>query len=308
MNNPTIRNGFQAARASMMDLLGSYFRDASITISRLNPIARKHESICSIGYDQDVLEFLNSSFIDHDEHMMFMRSSNLTYLDWNSLPERYHGAHSAKKYFIAHGYHDGATQRLFTAQRQYTGVLHINTKTADSISKDAQRLIFHSAPLLASITDWWLDIISTGQETADDDFLFVIVDQQILCQRGEPATILGTRTIEKVLLASSENRVPDQFYMEDCHGKTWLMKAIRKQRELVLYARPAAIPLSITPRELDIAGWLAGGFQSKEIARGLNISERTVSHHIENLLRKLGLHNRSSAAVFCYQKGILTLR
>ncbi|WP_324778415.1 hypothetical protein, partial [Ralstonia pickettii] len=72
-------------------------------------------------------------------------------------------------------------------------------------SKDAQRLIFHSAPLLASITDWWLDIISTGQETADDDFLFVIVDQQILCQRGEPATILGTRTIEKVLLASSEN-------------------------------------------------------------------------------------------------------
>lgn len=292
----------------MMDLLGSYFRDASITISRLNPIARKHESICSIGYDQDVLEFLNSSFIDHDEHMMFMRSSNLTYLDWNSLPERYRGAHGAKKYFIANGYHDGATQRLFTADRQYTGVLHINTKTADSISKDAQRLISHSAPLLASITDWWLDISSPEQETADEDFLFVIVDQQILGDRGEPATILGTRTIEKILLASSENRVPDQFYLEDCHGKTWSMKTTRKHRELVLYARPSAIPLTITPRELDIASWLAGGFQSKEIARGLKISERTVSHHIENLLRKLDLHNRSSAAVFCYQKGILTLR
>ncbi|WP_201598348.1 LuxR C-terminal-related transcriptional regulator [Psychrobacter fulvigenes] len=38
------------------------------------------------------------------------------------------------------------------------------------------------------------------------------------------------------------------------------------------------------------------------------MSERTVAHHVESLLLKLGLHNRVSAAIFCYRNGILTLR
>lgn len=314
----------------MIDLLGSYFQDASITFSRFNPLTCKHESVCSSGYDQRMLDFLNGTFINQDEHMVFLRSSKLTYLEWNSLPARadpagwqggkltylegdplpepYHETPAAKKYFIPRGYQGGATQLLFSSDCQYTGALHINTKSPDSINQEGRRLISHSAPVLASITNWWTEIGLPEHEDEHEGFLFVFSGQDVFCNRGEPDFILGKNTKNKIMKSIIENRIPIHFYIEDSHGKIWAMKSTKKGREFLLYAQPSTIPFAITPRELDVASWLVSGLQSKEIARALRISDRTVSHHIENLLRKLCMHSRSSAAIFCYQQGIVTLR
>lgn len=308
MNTPAVRKGFQTIRASMIDLLGSCFEDASIAISMFNPISREHESVGASGYDQSMLDFLNGTFINYDEDMVFLRSSNLTCLEWNSTARPYRDTLFAKEYFIPKGYHGGITQLLFSEERQYTGALHINIKTTDSVSREAQRLISNSAPILASVTDWWHEIVSLECEATPESFLFVVINKKVFCNREDPVRVLGVRTVEKILRADSESRIPHQFYIEDCHGKRWSMKAMRKNGELLLFAHPGVLPFSITPRELDIASWLVGGLQTKEIAQALQISERTVAHHVESLLLKLGLHNRVSAAIFCYRNGILTLR
>jgi DNA-binding CsgD family transcriptional regulator len=67
-------------------------------------------------------------------------------------------------------------------------------------------------------------------------------------------------------------------------------------------ARNAAAgrPLSayeLTPREMEIACWVAAGKSNPEIAILLNLSPRTVEKHMENILRKLGVENRTTAAV-----------
>ncbi|MDR7159010.1 AAA family ATPase [Arthrobacter sp. BE255] len=60
--------------------------------------------------------------------------------------------------------------------------------------------------------------------------------------------------------------------------------------------RPAAVLPGLTPRELDILDHVVAGRTYGEIARALVISEKTVSSHISNLLRKTGAANRLDLA------------
>ena len=55
---------------------------------------------------------------------------------------------------------------------------------------------------------------------------------------------------------------------------------------------------SLTNRELDILKHLSLGMYNKEIALKLDISERTVKNHISNIFKKIGVSDRTQAAVF----------
>jgi DNA-binding CsgD family transcriptional regulator len=60
--------------------------------------------------------------------------------------------------------------------------------------------------------------------------------------------------------------------------------------------RPKAVLRGLTRRELDILDHVVAGRTYGEIARALVISEKTVSSHISNLLRKTGAANRRDLA------------
>lgn len=57
------------------------------------------------------------------------------------------------------------------------------------------------------------------------------------------------------------------------------------------FAAPPAAPPLLTPRETQMLQRLAAGQGHAEIAQALYISEKTVSSHKINLMRKLNLHN-----------------
>jgi DNA-binding NarL/FixJ family response regulator len=54
----------------------------------------------------------------------------------------------------------------------------------------------------------------------------------------------------------------------------------------------------LTKREQQIVDGVARGLRNKEIARQLNISEKTVKSHLNNIFQKLGLEGRVALAVF----------
>ncbi|RPI31435.1 MAG: DNA-binding response regulator, partial [Chloroflexota bacterium] len=61
----------------------------------------------------------------------------------------------------------------------------------------------------------------------------------------------------------------------------------------------------LTSRELDVLRQIAAGKPNREIAEALVISEKTVKSHITNILNKLHLEDRTQAAVYAWQEGII---
>ena len=64
---------------------------------------------------------------------------------------------------------------------------------------------------------------------------------------------------------------------------------------------------SLTERETDVLRLIVGGNSNKEIASALFISEATVKTHINSLLGKLGVSDRTQAATTALQRGIVHL-
>lgn len=64
---------------------------------------------------------------------------------------------------------------------------------------------------------------------------------------------------------------------------------------------------SLTKRELEVLAQVANGMFNKEIANALNISERTVKNHLSNIFKKIGVSDRTQAAVFAIKNDIIRL-
>ncbi|MEJ5221694.1 MAG: helix-turn-helix transcriptional regulator [Tepidiforma sp.] len=54
----------------------------------------------------------------------------------------------------------------------------------------------------------------------------------------------------------------------------------------------------LSPREREVAGLVARGMTNAEIARSLGLSASTVKHYVESAMRKAGVTNRVSLAIW----------
>ncbi len=61
----------------------------------------------------------------------------------------------------------------------------------------------------------------------------------------------------------------------------------------------------LTERELDVLKLIASGLSNSQISEKLVISEYTVKGHVSNILSKLHLADRTQAAVYAWQQGIV---
>lgn len=64
----------------------------------------------------------------------------------------------------------------------------------------------------------------------------------------------------------------------------------------------------LSNRELEILRLIANGHNNSEIAGRLVISEKTVKGHVSNILTKLHMLDRTQAAAFAWQQGLMTRR
>lgn len=67
----------------------------------------------------------------------------------------------------------------------------------------------------------------------------------------------------------------------------------------------AALVEPLSDRELEILELIATGASNKEIARKLYITEGTVKNHVTNILGKLGVRDRTQAAIKAKDMGII---
>jgi two-component system NarL family response regulator len=65
---------------------------------------------------------------------------------------------------------------------------------------------------------------------------------------------------------------------------------------------------SLTAREIEVLQLVAQGLRNRDIGLALFISEETVQGHMKHILSKLGVGDRTRAAVIAAKRGIIRLR
>ena len=65
--------------------------------------------------------------------------------------------------------------------------------------------------------------------------------------------------------------------------------------------------VALTPREVEVLGFVARGLANKEIADALSISEGTVKSHVNKIMQKLGALSRTDAAMVGLRKGLIRI-
>ena len=95
----------------------------------------------------------------------------------------------------------------------------------------------------------------------------------------------------------------------DQEVSTRLLMQLRKQAPR--NERPQKVESSrgtLTPREIEVLGLIARGYTNQKIAHALGISVSTVKKHLRGVVSKLGVSDRTQAAVRAVELGVLTER
>ncbi|WP_449061032.1 response regulator [Planomonospora algeriensis] len=92
------------------------------------------------------------------------------------------------------------------------------------------------------------------------------------------------------------------------HGGQVLLAPEAAEAMLAGTALPPAAPAGpvtpLTDREREVLALIASGRSNREIARKLAVSEKTVKTHVSNVLMKLGVQDRTQAALYAVRHGL----
>ncbi len=87
---------------------------------------------------------------------------------------------------------------------------------------------------------------------------------------------------------------------------TWTREELRRVTGALATPRLTAdVEVPLTQRESEVLRQLAYGLTNKEIANTLHISYETVKEHVQHILRKIGVSDRTQAAVWAVRKELV---
>jgi DNA-binding NarL/FixJ family response regulator len=87
---------------------------------------------------------------------------------------------------------------------------------------------------------------------------------------------------------------------------TWTREELRRVTGALATPRMISdVEVPLTQRESEVLRQLALGLTNKEIALALHISYETVKEHVQHILRKIGVSDRTQAAVWAVRKNLV---
>jgi DNA-binding NarL/FixJ family response regulator len=85
----------------------------------------------------------------------------------------------------------------------------------------------------------------------------------------------------------------------------WTRERLRRVAGALATPRlQAEVEVPLTAREAEVLRHMAGGLTNKQIADELGISYETIKEHVQHVLRKLGVSDRTQAAVWAVRNGL----
>jgi len=114
---------------------------------------------------------------------------------------------------------------------------------------------------------------------------------------GANGYVLKTDTEERILDAVQRTAKGESIWSRD------ELRRVTGSLATMRFGTECEIPL--TQREGEVLKQLANGLTNKEIAMSLGISYETVKEHVQHILRKVGVSDRTQAAVWAVRKNLV---
>jgi DNA-binding NarL/FixJ family response regulator len=109
-----------------------------------------------------------------------------------------------------------------------------------------------------------------------------------------------------VLKGTSKEKLLDAIRRVAKGENIWSREELRRVTGALATPRLASdVDVPLTQRESEVLKQLALGSTNKEIAQSLKISYETVKEHVQHILRKIGVTDRTQAAVWAVRKSLV---
>ena len=114
--------------------------------------------------------------------------------------------------------------------------------------------------------------------------------------------------VEGYVLKDAESSVLKKAIMTIASGDEYIdASMIPVMKEKLLQTKEKSEEEVLTRREIEVLKLVAEGLFNKEIAFKLSISEKTVKNHVSNIFKKIGVFDRTQAAVYAIKNNIVEL-
>jgi DNA-binding NarL/FixJ family response regulator len=109
-----------------------------------------------------------------------------------------------------------------------------------------------------------------------------------------------------LLKGTSRDELIAAIYTAATGDSIWRREELRRVTGALATPRMSAdVEVPLTKRESEVLHQLAHGLTNKEIAQVLDISYETVKEHVQHILRKIGVTDRTQAAVWAVRSGLV---
>lgn len=109
-----------------------------------------------------------------------------------------------------------------------------------------------------------------------------------------------------ILKSASRNDLITAIRRAAAGEDSWTRDELRRVTGALATPRMSAeVEVPLTQRESEVLRQLAHGLTNKEIGAALGISYETVKEHVQHILRKIGVNDRTQAAVWAVRKNLV---
>ena len=144
-------------------------------------------------------------------------------------------------------------------------------------------------------------ILLTGYDDLEQKLLAMRVGAAAYCVKDvQPEALVDV--VREV--AAGQYVVGDRRFSHEELGH-WLDPSADEAKEA--FSSPEEMLQPLSGREMQVLTQLTHGMSNKEIATHLRISHQTVKNHVTAILRKLGVEDRTQAALYALRRGWVRL-
>jgi DNA-binding CsgD family transcriptional regulator len=303
--------GYGGAGDEVLTLLQEVTHHEAAALLAWDRLLMRHRPIASVGYRAETVEQLGDRYVASEENRVVEAASGPVRID--DVP-RYRESPMFREVLGPAGFQDGMTSRLYRGDGSYAGMLHVSAAVAGTFDDRARDLVAALGTVMSRLTV--VKRLPALLPPAPEDALVGVVDHFGGVKPVDgfhlPRAMADQRfqaVVARFLRSSSPAAVG--LWPTGQHWASVMLTRVVDQglytAALVQETPIEPIPYGLSNRELDILAGMASGHTNRQIAAFRSISVRTVTSHVESILRKMDTGSRATAVVAAAREGLLRL-